>query len=85
MDEVLEAFRRFASRWRLLSSGNVLAAVSGGADSVAMLDLLVRCAAPRRTALFCCYVNHGMRAQATLEERFVADPVSYTHLTLPTN
>jgi len=73
VDEVLEAFRRFASRWRLLSSGNVLAAVSGGADSVAMLDLLVRCAAPRRTTLFCCYVNHGMRAQATLEERFVAD------------
>jgi tRNA(Ile)-lysidine synthase len=42
----------------------VLAAVSGGADSVALLDLLAELREPLRLALHALHVHHGLRAEA---------------------
>jgi tRNA(Ile)-lysidine synthase len=64
----LSAVRRDA----LIPEGSrVLAAVSGGADSVCLLDLLL---AARRTLgieVRAAHVNHGLRTAATADERFV--------------
>lgn len=50
----------------------VLVGVSGGVDSVTLLDLLVRLAPPWNLSLHVCYVHHGLRAAADEEARFVA-------------
>jgi len=56
----------------LLREGtSVLASVSGGADSVCLLDLL-RLARPRlRLALAAFHLNHGLRDTAARDEEFV--------------
>src|SRR5512139_3202951 len=56
----------------LLPEGaSVLAAVSGGADSVCLLDLL-RLAQPRfKLRLAAFHLNHGLRESAARDEDFV--------------
>src|SRR5688500_18814033 len=45
-----------------LSQGTALVAVSGGTDSVALLDLLARTADDHRQALVVAHVDHGIHA-----------------------
>ncbi len=55
----------------LPENSSVLAAVSGGADSVCLLDLL-RLAQPRlRLKLAAFHLNHGLRQSASRDEGFV--------------
>ena len=49
----------------------VLAAVSGGADSVALLDLLRTLAPELRLTLHAVHVHHGLRAQGDADAAFV--------------
>ena len=56
-------------------------AVSGGPDSLALL-LLAAQAFPGQVEA--ATVDHGLRPESAAEAAFVRDPVSYTHLTLPT-
>jgi tRNA(Ile)-lysidine synthase len=51
--------------------GPVLAAVSGGSDSMAMLELLASAARWRHFALAAAYVDHGLRPEASREASFV--------------
>ena len=52
----------------------VLAAISGGADSVCMLHILNRLKQDLKFTLFCAHVNHGLRGEtADRDERFVKD------------
>ena len=52
----------------------VMAAVSGGADSVCMLHILNRLKQDLKFTLFCAHVNHGLRGEtADRDERFVKD------------
>lgn len=50
---------------------HLLVAVSGGPDSVVMLDILAKLAAG--TPLTVAHVNHGLRAEAELDAAFVAE------------
>jgi tRNA(Ile)-lysidine synthase len=67
-----QVFLETINRESLLSSGkNLTAAVSGGADSVAMLHLLNRFAASRFWCLSVLHINHGLRADSSMDELFV--------------
>ena len=62
MATLAERFRAHLVRRRLLHGpGTVLVAVSGGADSVALLDLLASVAAERRWRLVVAHVDHGIQ------------------------
>ena len=51
---------------------HVVAAVSGGADSMALLRILLALAGPLRLTVTACHVNHGLRgAPADADEAFV--------------
>jgi tRNA(Ile)-lysidine synthase len=66
-------FRKFVVEAGLLEAGDsVLAAVSGGSDSVAMLHLLSRLSQEKGLALRAACVNHGIRPEAGREAAFVA-------------
>ena len=69
---LLEAVREAIVRQRLAGPGDrVLVAVSGGPDSVALLDALVRLAPELRLVLAVCHVHHGLRPEADGDAQFV--------------
>lgn len=55
-----------------LKSGPLAIAVSGGADSLAVLKLLIDANGEKRQ-LYCFTVDHGLRPEAAEEAEFVAD------------
>ena len=58
----------------MLRGGDVvLAAVSGGADSVALLDVLRVLAPALGLRLHAAHVNHGLRPESGADEAFVTD------------
>ena len=66
---MLEQVRKFVDEYGMLEPGDrVIAAVSGGADSVCLLSVLARIAPELPVSLRVVHVHHGLRA------------VSYTHL-----
>ncbi len=69
---VFHQFLNTVKRYRLIEENSrVLVGVSGGADSVALLDL-VRIVAPRmRLEVFAVHINHQLRKTAVDDERFV--------------
>jgi len=71
-DRVELAFRRAAAS--LLEDGaTVLAAVSGGADSMALLALLHRLAPRRQLRLVVAHLDHALRRSSAMDARFVAE------------
>ena len=69
-DRVELAFRRAAAQ--LIPDGpTVLAAVSGGADSVALLELLVRFARSRKIEIHVAHLDHALRRGSRDDRRFV--------------
>lgn len=69
-DRVELAFRRAADR--LTSPGDgIVAAVSGGGDSVALLRLLVRSSEPRRQRIVVAHLDHALRRGSPTDRRFV--------------
>lgn len=62
---VINTVLKTASEHDMFKSGDrVLAAVSGGADSVCMLDVLCRLADRLGIIVFCAHLNHGLRGEA---------------------
>jgi len=59
-------------KYRMIQQGDVVAAgVSGGADSVALLDFLVRLAETVSFQITVCHLNHGLRGtEADRDESF---------------
>jgi tRNA(Ile)-lysidine synthase len=67
-ERALDAIRRHG----LLHGGEtVLIAVSGGADSVALLDILRELGTMLRLTLACAHVHHGLREEADADADFV--------------
>ena len=63
MPTLAARFHQYLDRRRLLAgSGTALVAVSGGADSVALLDLLAGVAAERSLHLIVAHADHGIQA-----------------------
>jgi len=74
-EEILQTVRGFCARERLLDGRKHLAlAVSGGADSMALLCLMRPLAEERGITLTVCHVNHGLRGEtADRDEAFVRE------------
>jgi tRNA(Ile)-lysidine synthase len=69
---VIGTFLDTVQRHGLLAPGDrVLVAVSGGADSVCLLDLLSLVQERFGLTLIGFHLNHGLRAEAARDERFV--------------
>jgi tRNA(Ile)-lysidine synthase len=67
--DLLSAVQAAVDRHKLLSSGDaVLASLSGGPDSVALLHLLTRLRKPLTLKLHAVYFNHGLRPRAAAKE-----------------
>ncbi len=71
---VLAKVLAFSNEHSLFTPGDtVIVAVSGGADSVALLDILI-CLSDLRLNLVVAHLNHSLRgAESDEDERFVAD------------
>ena len=68
--QVLSTIRRHGL---ILRGETILAAVSGGADSVALLDVLRELVPSLGFTLACAHVHHGLRAEADADAEFVRD------------
>jgi tRNA(Ile)-lysidine synthase len=73
--DLLREVETYIERHRLIEPGErVVVGVSGGADSVALLDILRRLAPSRAVDLHVAHLNHGIRGKAAEEDMaFVAD------------
>jgi len=71
---LLEKVKETIERYAMLEQGErVLVAVSGGVDSVVLLDILCRLAAEYTLKLTIAHLDHGLRGQEAREDaRFVA-------------
>ncbi len=69
---LLERVRATIDEHRMLSAGEtILVAVSGGVDSVVLLDLLQRVAADYEVSLHVAHLDHGLRRSSSGDARFV--------------
>ena len=72
---MLEQVRKFVDEYGMLEPGDrVIAAVSGGADSVCLLSVLARIAPELPVSLRVVHVHHGLRgAEADRDEAYVRE------------
>ena len=84
-EEILQTVRGFCAREKLLDGKKHLAlAVSGGADSMALLCLIRPLAEERGIALTVCHVNHGLRGEtADRDEAFVREVCARCGCSMP--
>ena len=69
---LLKNIRTTIETYRLIQTGDtVIAGVSGGADSVALLEALDGLRRELGLKLIVCHVNHGLRRDADTDQRFV--------------
>ncbi len=71
-DTIERKVKTFMARYRMLSPGDrVVAGVSGGADSVCLLFVLLKCREEIPFYLHVVHVNHGIRAEAVQDAAYV--------------
>ncbi len=70
-----EKVEQFCNRYKLLpDSSRILVACSGGADSMALLDILRKLASSHQWQIFAAHYEHGIRgADSLADAAFVAD------------
>jgi tRNA(Ile)-lysidine synthetase-like protein len=73
-DALVARVRELADERRLFGRRDrLIVAVSGGADSVCLLDVLCRLRQPAGRGLVAVHVDHGFRADAAADAAFVAE------------
>lgn len=66
----------FITKYKLIENGDkVILGVSGGPDSICMLDILHKISKKKMIdfEIIVCHINHGLRENAILDEQFVKD------------
>jgi len=72
MEDLIKRFTTFLEAEALVKEGDTLVlAISGGADSMAMLDLFIRIAPQYHLKLVGAHLNHKLRKEADDDARFV--------------
>ncbi|HCG77408.1 MAG: tRNA lysidine(34) synthetase TilS [bacterium (Candidatus Ratteibacteria) CG_4_9_14_3_um_filter_41_21] len=72
--DLLGKVKQTIKKYSLIGVGDkVLLGISGGPDSVALLDLLFRFKKKLKFSLFLCHLNHGLRKEAENEAHFVKE------------
>lgn len=66
MEQVLKKLNKL-----LKKNDKVVAAISGGADSMVLLDLLLKVREKKNIEIVCAHVNHGVRKASEKEKLFV--------------
>ena len=60
------------TKYNLIESGDkIVLGVSGGPDSISMLNILYELREKLEISLFVCHINHGLRQNAILDEQYV--------------
>ncbi|WP_287152582.1 ATP-binding protein, partial [Candidatus Solincola tengchongensis] len=71
---VIQRVRRTVRKWEMLQPGDlVVVAVSGGADSLVLLDVLVQIAPLEGVSLRVLHVDHGLRPESASEAERVEE------------
>ena len=69
---MIDKVRSFIREYDMLNEGDrVVAGVSGGADSVALLKVLATLSEKMPLSVFVVHVNHGIRSEAGLDADYV--------------
>ncbi len=82
---MLDSVSRFIRRHALIAPGDrVLVAVSGGSDSIALLEILHRLASEWPLELAVAHLDHGLRSESAADAAYVAACCSRLGLPLET-
>jgi len=78
MNKLFPKFRKYVTDNRLLRKGDsAIVSVSGGIDSMVLLDLMVRLSKPMRFRLAVAHANHGLRGrESKRDEKLVKGAAS---------
>lgn len=70
---MLEKIRRYVEKWHMIENGDkIIVGVSGGADSICLLFVLIQLQKEIPFELVCVHVNHGLRGiDADADEMYV--------------
>lgn len=64
----------FVTKYKLIETGDrIVLGVSGGPDSICMLDILHKISGKIGFEIFVAHVNHGLRENAVIDEEFVKE------------
>lgn len=62
------------TKYNLIESGDkIVLGVSGGPDSISMLNILYELKEQLKFSIYVCHVNHGLRKDAILDEQYVEE------------
>lgn len=79
---MLEKIRKYVEKWHMLEHGDkVIAGISGGADSICLLFVLLELQKQIPFEIIVVHVNHGLRgAEADADEAYVKRVCEEQHL-----
>ena len=62
------------TKYNLIESGDkIVLGVSGGPDSISMLNILYELKEELKFSIYVCHINHGLRENAKLDEKYVEE------------
>lgn len=71
---LLEKVHDYIDKYNMIENGDkIVIGVSGGADSICLLLVLIELKKFYDISLFVCHINHGIRLEAKHDEDFVKD------------